>query len=520
MEMDTPALQAELERILRSRCFRSRKILQKLLTYLVNLTTVGNADHINQYNIAVEGLGKPADFNPATDPLIRIQVGRLRKQLEEYYATEGRYNPLRISLLPRSYQPVFTHHSIDSKHYPVAAENLSPSLSQGPGIVCIPRSFVADETSGWPFITHLTRDYIQHTTRFNFCQILFADETLWQQPEQPAHIWHTTGADYALFFDLYQTDGSYHLQCRLIHNHSPQTVWEQAFPLGAHYPEPALLEKVFKRIAHDTITYDPGITHTHWTQQLLTSGKPLAPHHSVLAAVRQYLWEPSPATFQTSFQVCEQRLEKFPHDTQAWLVYANHCFAEYGVKFNVVDAPDSRIAQAATALLQLAPGNAHSYTCHAFSCLLDEDFDQCREALQTALTINPLDSYLNVQAGLLYLALDDWPTGIRLIQDSVDISPVYPDWYHIPLSISHYRNGRYLTALEEANKIRLKHLWTPMLRTALYHCNQTLDKGTQEYQRLINDHPDFPQVARIITHGFPQQISSILNKIWSHIPRH
>lgn len=459
MEINTAAIQTELECILHSRCFRSRKILQKLLAYVVKQTITGNTDQISQYNIAVEGLGKPADFNPATDPLIRIQVGRLRKQLEEYYATEGRYDPLHISLPNRSYQPVFTQHTFDSRPYPVAVEAVSPSLSQGASFICIPRSFVADETAGWPFITHLTRDYIQHATRFNFCQILFTDETLWQQPGQPDTAWHGSGADYALFFDLRQTGSGHHLQCRLIHKGSPQTIWEQAFLLGKSYPNHAMQDRIFKRIAHDTLTYDPGLMHSHWTQQLLVSGKPVAAHHRVLAAARQYLWNPSPATFQHSFRVCEQRLEQFPHDTQAWFVYANHCFTEFRVKFKVIASPHAGIAQAATSLLQLAPGNAHSHVCYAFSCLLEEDDEQCREALQTALRLNPLDSYLNVQVGLLYLALGDWPTGIRLIQDCVDISPVCPGWYHIPLCIFHHRQGHYSTPQTEANNIRLEHLW-------------------------------------------------------------
>ncbi len=43
-----------------SRCFRSRKILQKLLRYLVKHAITPNNPPITQYAIAVEGLGKPA----------------------------------------------------------------------------------------------------------------------------------------------------------------------------------------------------------------------------------------------------------------------------------------------------------------------------------------------------------------------------------------------------------------------------------------------------------------------------
>lgn len=518
MEINTPDIQAELERILLSRCFRSRKILQKLLTYIVNQTMTGNATHVSQYSIAVEGLGKSADFNATTDPLIRIQAGRLRKQLEEYYATEGRFNPLRLTLPSRSYQAVFTPHRVEIPHPLITLEESSPSLSQGPGLVCIPRNFVTDETVGWPFITRLARDYVSLLTHFNFIQVMFADETPWRQTDWPEETWRKDGADFALFLDLYNDNASYHLKCTLVYSQNHQVVWAHDFPLGESYPASAILEPIFKRIAHDTISYDPGLAHTHWTRQILDSGKPVASHHSVLVAVRQYLWEPSPTTFRASFRACEQRLEKFPHDTQALLVYANHCFTEYGVKFNIVDSPQSRIAHATDALLQLAPGNAYSHAYHALSCLLEEDYDQCRAALEKTQAINPLDSYLNVHTGLIYLALGDWQMGGRFIQNSIDISPHYPNWYHIPLSICHYREGRYLTAMQEAQKVKLKHLWTPMLRTALYRCNQKLERGAWEYRRLVNEYPDFVQTNQKITQQFPQKVHSVLHQLWSHLP--
>ncbi|MBU0656033.1 MAG: hypothetical protein KJ914_13015 [Gammaproteobacteria bacterium] len=519
MEINHPTIQAELERILASRCFRSRRTLRNFLSYIVNESLAGRQEHITQYAIATKGLGKPADFSELESPLVRVQAGRLRAQLEEYYATEGRFDTLRITLPPRSYQPVFTSQPATTPRLPVIQENVSPSLSHGPGIVCIPRNFAADETVGWPFITRLTRDYVNLLTHFSFCQTVFTDETSWQQSDSPEYAWRKYGADFALFFDLHAENDTYKLTCSLGHSQNNQPIWEHTFKLGESYPDPALLNPIFKRIAHDTISYDPGITHTHWTRQILGSGKPVASHHSVLTAVRQYIWEPTPQTFRTSFHACEQRLEKFPHDTQALLVYAIHCFAEYGLKFNIVDSPQSRIAYATDALLQLAPGNPYSHAYHALACLLEDDDEQCRKSLEKAQSINHLDSYLNVQTGLLYLAMEEWQKGAWFIQDSINVSQLYPDWYHIPLSICHYREGRYLAAMQEAQKVRVKHLWTPMLRTALYQCNQKLQKGIQEYRKMLNDYPDFTHGSRKIMDGFPQpKVNNILSQLWSHLP--
>jgi tetratricopeptide (TPR) repeat protein len=518
MEVNSASIQAELERIQGSRCFRSRRTLQQFLAYIVKQAQAGNAANITQRLIAVDGLGRPSDFDAAIDPSIRVQAGRLRAQLDEYYATEGRFNPLRITVPSRSYQPIFTPHQASTASLPLVLEDDSPILSQGPSVVCIPRTFIADEAYGWPFITRLASDYVSLLTRFSFCQVIFADETLWQQTGWPNHTWRKYGADFALFLDLHTDDVGYCLKSSLVHRQNSQILWAHSFSLGGSYPAPAIIDPIFKRIAHDTVAYDPGLTHTYWVRQLLDSGKPLAPHHQVLAAVRQYIWNQTPATFRTSLRVCEQRLEQVPHDVTALFVYVNHCFTEYAVKYHVIESIPTKVADAADAMLQLAPGNAYSHAYHALACLLADEPEQCRAALEKTQAINALDSYLNVHVGLIYLALGEWEMGAKYIQDSINVSPVYPDWYHLPLCVCHYREGRYLTAMQEAKKIRLKHLWTPMLRTALYQCNHRLEKGAQEYGRLVNEYPDFVQKSHNLMQGFPQKANGILHQLWSHVP--
>jgi hypothetical protein len=518
MEIDTLTIQAELERILSSRCFRSSKSSRKFLHYIVTASLTGNPRLLTQHAIAVEGLGKHTDFDDIDNPLVRVQAGRVRKQLNDYYATEGRYNSVCIQLPRGSYQPVFMRNQPEPSNLLHVPADISFSQSQGPAIVCIPRTFTVDEINGWLFITRLVRDYVTALTHFSFCQILFADETPWQQANWPKDTWHKYGADFALFLDLHSDKSGYSLKCSLVHRQNDQILWAHSFSLGKSYPEPATINSIFKRIAHDTIAYDPGVTHTHWVRQMLDAGKPIASHHQVLVAVRQYIWEPSPVAFRTSFRACEQRLEKIPHDTQALFVYANHCFTEYAMKFNIVESPHTRLAYAADALLQHAPRNAFSHAYHALVCLLEEEDGRCRTALEKAQAINPLDTYLNVHIGLIYLALGDWQMGAKLIQDSINVSPVYPDWYHIPLSIYHYREGHYLTAMQEVQQVRLKYIWTPMLRTALYQCNQKLEKGAKEYLRMVNEYPDFSQTNRKITQDLPQKINNILSKLWSHLP--
>lgn len=209
MKIEASAIETELGRILQSHCFRPHKTLKKFLEYVVKQSLKDADANFTQQHIAVEALGKDSDFDPIYNPLIRVQAGRLRKQLEDYYATEGRFNPLRISLPNGSYQPVFTRHQTETSRSPALQEDADPGISQGPSIVCIPRSFAPDDVLSWPFITRLTRDYVTAITQFNYCQVMFSDETPWQQAHWPQDAWRKYGADFALFFDLHTDNTGY-----------------------------------------------------------------------------------------------------------------------------------------------------------------------------------------------------------------------------------------------------------------------------------------------------------------------
>ncbi|WP_165420042.1 hypothetical protein [Edaphobacter modestus] len=60
-----------------------------MLTYLAEKVAGGEADQLKEYVVAIEGLGKPASYDPQQNSTVRIQVGRLRQKLAEYYRTEG-----------------------------------------------------------------------------------------------------------------------------------------------------------------------------------------------------------------------------------------------------------------------------------------------------------------------------------------------------------------------------------------------------------------------------------------------
>src|SRR5260370_29778186 len=91
-------LQSQIARILHSDELRSCEVLRRLLAYLAEKAASGEADQLKEYVIAIEGLGKPSSYDPQHNSAVRIQVGRLRQKLGEYYRTEGKDDEVIIDL--------------------------------------------------------------------------------------------------------------------------------------------------------------------------------------------------------------------------------------------------------------------------------------------------------------------------------------------------------------------------------------------------------------------------------------
>jgi hypothetical protein len=80
---------AQIDRLVGSPSFLGSEALCKLLKYLAHHTINSPNDHVKEYQIATEAFGRRPDFDPQTDSYVRVQMGRLRSKLADYYGAEG-----------------------------------------------------------------------------------------------------------------------------------------------------------------------------------------------------------------------------------------------------------------------------------------------------------------------------------------------------------------------------------------------------------------------------------------------
>ena len=103
---DAEAIRLQLERILASRVFVSARRSQAFLRFVVEKSILGPIP--KEYEIAIEVFERSADYDPTVDATVRVEASRLRSRLREYYATEGRHDPILIDLPKGGYSAVFT----------------------------------------------------------------------------------------------------------------------------------------------------------------------------------------------------------------------------------------------------------------------------------------------------------------------------------------------------------------------------------------------------------------------------
>jgi hypothetical protein len=120
----------QIDNIIKSHSLRGSESLCKLLQYLAKQSLYHPEAPLKEYQIATEVYGRPADFDPQSDSTIRVQAGRLRLKLAEYYAGEGAADPIVVKIPKGSYHLTFEARSAESLPGPqgVAAREAPASV--------------------------------------------------------------------------------------------------------------------------------------------------------------------------------------------------------------------------------------------------------------------------------------------------------------------------------------------------------------------------------------------------------
>ena len=138
-------VRAELDRLLASEAFAASARLQRFLRYVVEQALAGKGDELKEYSIGTSVFDRDEQYDPRIDSIVRVEAGRLRSKLDEYYNGAGRPDDVVIRIPRGTYAPLFERRVTEQFATPATGTSpvSRPSPSWRPAIALLSAAVVA-----------------------------------------------------------------------------------------------------------------------------------------------------------------------------------------------------------------------------------------------------------------------------------------------------------------------------------------------------------------------------------------
>ena len=114
MEPVADEVREQLERMLASTTFAASPRLRTFLHYVVDRALAGEGGQLKEYAIGADVFERGAEYDPRIDSIVRVEAGRLRAKLDEYYDGEGAADRVIVRIPRGSYVPQFETREVEA----------------------------------------------------------------------------------------------------------------------------------------------------------------------------------------------------------------------------------------------------------------------------------------------------------------------------------------------------------------------------------------------------------------------
>jgi len=225
-------VRAQLERILDAQTFQRSQRLSDFLRFVVEKGLAGELDQLKEMTIALDVFERPSDFDSKLDPIVRVEAGRLRSKVREYYDTVGADDPLWVGLAARGYRPVVRKRAGAAKKAAKKAWRPAPDPLS---LAVLPIEDLSAGGDLTPLAVALT-DRIIHSLALDGTWEVAARTTIRQyrqEPDDAREIGAQVNVSWLLEGSLQNTRERLRLQLRLVAAESGLATWAATFEASA-----------------------------------------------------------------------------------------------------------------------------------------------------------------------------------------------------------------------------------------------------------------------------------------------
>ena len=106
-EEEKEMVREQMNRLLETSHFKNSRRYPALFRFIVEETLDGRGEFLKERLLGIRVFERPADYDTAADPIVRVTIAEIRKRIAQYYHEEAHETEMRIELLPGRYEPEF-----------------------------------------------------------------------------------------------------------------------------------------------------------------------------------------------------------------------------------------------------------------------------------------------------------------------------------------------------------------------------------------------------------------------------
>jgi TolB-like protein len=453
----------QLTKILQSSPFKSSRILTDFLKYIVSETLEGKDQFLKEYVIATSVLGKDADFNPQLDAIVRIHAGRLRNQLEKYYALEGKNEPIKISIPKGRYIPVFEN-NIQSDN-PFSQSELNKPTGSKPKIAVLPFTSLDPNNKVEVICSVLSRDLSTELSKFQEFNVIsnFSIQLANAQPNGMDKLITYLDPDYIMMGTCRCEEENLSVGIELHAMRTNQLIWAESFIIKDYLSNNL---SQYKDLIHKSLAITCGYFGIIYRHSLTTDIPQDSTYIYAIYWHNKVHQDFTKESFIEAFKAIDLGLEKSPESS-----ILNSIKAELILNLKTMDAQGdidvvNEGMKLALRALSLDNNNQHAWQELAWANLFAHNKAKSIQTLQKCLSINPNNSMFTSSVGFGFICAGEYEDGFELMSSAIR-NPYYYWIANAGLCLYYIRKENFQEALYWAKIIKKpKMLWDPILRLA------------------------------------------------------
>ncbi len=493
------AIRQQLAKILISPQFFNAPNLQNFLQFLVDKTLAGESGDIKGYTVATQVLGRKADFDPNLDPIVRIQAGRLRRALEQYYRGQGKSDGVVVIKVPKgSYVPVFRWVSRQKSAggvIPKALKDPILMLPSGPSVAVMPLLNLTGDCKQDYFTEGLAEELTSELARYQEMQVIAYQSTRrWTGKKIDAR---AAGQDLGVRFlvegSIRKDAKTVKIDLHVVDTQNGRRVWGEQYCRELKADNLiALQEEIAQQVAGRIGSLYGVILQTLSRESRRKPPETLETYEAFLRFYH-HVTIMSPETFAETLEVLEQAVAREPESGFAWSLLAFLYGQSYSLHLAPMDAPLERSLSAAQKGAALEPENQIARTALAHVYFFCNEQELFLAEAETALALNPNAAGLIGFLGWLLALYGEWERGLTILEKGIALNPHFPGWFHMAPFFYFFLQEQCEEAYQEAMAFQMPQLfWDPLLRAAALGRLGRKKEGARALAELLCLRPDFP----------------------------